>query len=595
MDRRLCSPACLVIFAILVSSCTGSPPAEESQVDERVPPPSESEARVGESEIEAAINASAIESSGVGGAPVERSLEERIRITSALGRLDDPLWSVRLDVRELIDLDARDEADAVGRMLADTHWTVRNEAAEALGQFGTIEYANDIANLLDEDIGRVRVSALNALNVFHARHQIERVRGLENDPDGNVRLMASVLIAKWEGYDERVGAWLRQLKDVNSDVRFETLQAINLSIYGELGSTVVELFDDPVPSIRRLAVMKFRLTRELREDFVDQIALLLADSEPEIRYQAVFVLGSFSFRTEVKRKRVNAVLVLLLNDPDDDVRAEALRALGNLGATEQASQIADSLVDTNVDARRQASETLAKLRSPVDTASLFEVLEPFVIRIEVEYEYRPNLPDFIQQPAGSSGAGFFVRGDGSVVTNRHVIVGGAGLTTGGMAVDWLWPKRVTVITSDGERLSTLDEIWLHPELDLAVIRPVLESDRKVSYAPVQPYLPAVGDDVIAIGHPRGQDWSLTEGNVSQLREEMYDPFDRKSAVWIQTDAAINPGNSGGPLFDLYGRLLGVVTSYLGNSQGLGFALSVRTLNDWRWAEEDEHLVWRVRR
>ena len=449
MDRRLCSAACLVIFAILMSSCTGSPPADESQVDERVPPPSESEARAGQSEIEAAINAS-IETPAVGSATIERSLEERIRITSALGRLDDPLWSVRRDaIRELIDLDARDEADAIGGMLADADWTVRNAAAEALGQFGTIEYADDIANLLDEDIGRVRLSALDALNVFHARHQIERVRGLENDRDGNVRLMASVLIAKWEGYDERVGAWLRQLKDVNSDVRFETLQAINLSIYGELGSTVVELFDDPVTSIRRLAVMKFRLTRELREDFVDQIALLLADSEPEIRYQAVFVLGSFSFRTEVKRKRVNAALVLLLNDPDDDVRAEALRALGNLGATEQASQIADSLgacrelapskqesttyepslvckllilgcrllipdrllVDPNVDARQPASETLAKLRSPVDTASLFEVLEPAVVRIEVEFEYRADLPDIIEQPARVSGAGFFcVRG-----------------------------------------------------------------------------------------------------------------------------------------------------------------------------------------
>ena len=238
MDRRLCSAACLVIFAILMSSCTGSPPADESQVDERVPPPSESEARAGQSEIEAAINAS-IETPAVGSATIERSLEERIRITSALGRLDDPLWSVRRDaIRELIDLDARDEADAIGGMLADADWTVRNAAAEALGQFGTIEYADDIANLLDEDIGRVRLSALDALNVFHARHQIERVRGLENDRDGNVRLMASVLIAKWEGYDERVGAWLRQLKDVNSDVRFETLQAINLSIYGELGESV---------------------------------------------------------------------------------------------------------------------------------------------------------------------------------------------------------------------------------------------------------------------------------------------------------------------------------------------------------------------
>ncbi len=601
MDRRLCSTACVVILAVFTPSCTGSPPAEESQVDERVPSPSEGDTRVGRSEIETAVNAS-IETPAVGSATIERRLEERIRITSALGRLEDPLWSVRRDaIRELIDLDARDEADAIGRMLTDADSAVRRAAVDALEELRANQFGNDVSNLLHDESAGVRVAALSALRAFHARQQLERVRGLETDPDSAVRRNASRLVAKWDGYDERVGAWLLQLKDVDPDVRAAALSAIKVGNYVELESNVADLFNDPVPRIRSSAVDFFGDWGGHREDFVDEIALLLADSNPIVRQNTVAILGHRGpYRTEGQTKRVNALLALLLNDPDKTVQGSVVIALGELGATEQARQIASLLGDPYVYAHKAASETLAKLRSPVDTASLFETLEPFVVRIEVESD-RAVISE-IQVSAGTAfGSGLFVWEDGSVLTNRHVIVGDSGGPGKTAAADWLIPKNVTVITSDGERLRTLDEIWLHPELDLAVIRTVLEPSRKVSYAPVEPYVPSVGDDVIAIGHPRGRDWSLTEGNVSQVREEIYDydysivPRRPKVAVWIQTDAAINPGNSGGPLFDLYGRLLGVVTWNVGGSEGLGFALSVRTLYDWHWAREDERQVWHVRR
>ena len=595
MDRRLCSIACLLILAILAPSCTGNPPADESQVDEPV--------QSSPSEIEAAINASAVEASEAGGATGERSLEERIRITSALGRLDDPLWSVRRDaIQTLVELDARDEAEAIRRMLADADSAVRRAAVEALEELRANQFGNDVANLLDDESARVRAAALGALRAFHARHQLERVRGLETDPDSTVRGRASRLVGKWEGYDERVGAWLLQLKDVDPDVRGAALSAITVGNYVELESNVADLLSDPAPQIRMSAVDFFGDFGGHREDFVDEIALLLADSDPRVRMNAVAVLGRRGpFRAEGQTKRVTALLALLLNDPDKTVQGYALNALGELGATEHASQIASLLGDPYVHAHQSASEILAKLRSPVDTASLFETLEPFVVRIEVESD--SAIASEIQVSAGTTlGSGLFVSEDGSVLTNRHVIVGNSGGPGRSMAADWLVPKNVTVITSDGERLRTMDEIWLHPELDLAVVRPVLEPGRTIPYAPVEPYLPIVGDDVIAIGHPLGRNWSLTEGKVSQVREEEFvaelDPHGRQLvAMWIQTDAAINRGNSGGHLFDLYGRLLGVVTKkeVANDAEGLGFALSVRTLYNWHWAQEDEHLVWRVKR
>jgi S1-C subfamily serine protease len=53
---------------------------------------------------------------------------------------------------------------------------------------------------------------------------------------------------------------------------------------------------------------------------------------------------------------------------------------------------------------------------------------------------------------------------------------------------------------------------------------------------------------------------------------------------IQTDAAINLGNSGGPIVDKEGRVIGIITSILGDypsrpTTGISFAVSVATITD----------------
>ena len=42
---------------------------------------------------------------------------------------------------------------------------------------------------------------------------------------------------------------------------------------------------------------------------------------------------------------------------------------------------------------------------------------------------------------------------------------------------------------------------------------------------------------------------------------------------IQTSTTLNPGNSGGPVFDIYGKVVGIVTMKLGNSfDGISFVI-----------------------
>ncbi|NTS75423.1 trypsin-like peptidase domain-containing protein [Catenovulum sp. SM1970] len=68
-----------------------------------------------------------------------------------------------------------------------------------------------------------------------------------------------------------------------------------------------------------------------------------------------------------------------------------------------------------------------------------------------------------------------------------------------------------------------------------------------------------------VGSPSGLRYTITAGVFSGLRK-------LKGTLMLQTDAPINPGNSGGPLITANGLAIGVNTSKLKNTHGIGFAL-----------------------
>ncbi|WP_218110586.1 trypsin-like peptidase domain-containing protein [Ostreibacterium oceani] len=78
-----------------------------------------------------------------------------------------------------------------------------------------------------------------------------------------------------------------------------------------------------------------------------------------------------------------------------------------------------------------------------------------------------------------------------------------------------------------------------------------------------------GQRVYSVGSPRGLDLTIAEGLISGLRDQ-----DDIAFPLIQTSAAISPGSSGGGLFDEYGRVIGITTFLLKDSQNINFALPV---------------------
>jgi serine protease Do len=77
----------------------------------------------------------------------------------------------------------------------------------------------------------------------------------------------------------------------------------------------------------------------------------------------------------------------------------------------------------------------------------------------------------------------------------------------------------------------------------------------------------VGEDVAAIGNPKGLDTSLSRGLVAQKRNQ-------NGRALIQTDAAISSGSSGGGLFDTSGNLVGITTFKVSSGESLNFAIAI---------------------
>lgn len=162
----------------------------------------------------------------------------------------------------------------------------------------------------------------------------------------------------------------------------------------------------------------------------------------------------------------------------------------------------------------------------------------------------------------SRGSGFIITSDGYVVTNHHVIEGAT---------------SVVVQTYSGASYEATVKGY-DSNNDVALLKVEAENLPAVTYGSSDNL--QVGDQVVAIGNPLGElTFSMTVGYVSAKDRVVNTEGD--AITMLQTDAAINAGNSGGPLFDMNGKVIGIITAkYSGNSssgasiEGLGFAIPI---------------------
>ena len=212
--------------------------------------------------------------------------------------------------------------------------------------------------------------------------------------------------------------------------------------------------------------------------------------------------------------------------------------------------------------------------SPSGFADLAERVQPAVVFVTVEepspasgrqhrppwfgmtpfnrfLERMPSGPD----PRVKVGSGFFVDGDGHIVTSDHVVADAT---------------NVTVTLHDGTRHEAR-VVGRDARTDLAVLR--IDADNPAPWLQFGDDGGArVGDWVVAIGNPFGFGGTVTAGILSARGRDI---GARGYGDFLQVDAPINRGSSGGPLFDTRGRVIGVnaaIYAPAGGNVGIGFAV-----------------------
>ena len=169
----------------------------------------------------------------------------------------------------------------------------------------------------------------------------------------------------------------------------------------------------------------------------------------------------------------------------------------------------------------------------------------------------PKMPKKFKREVKGLGTGMIIDSQGHILTNHHV-AGGA--------------TKIEVLLSNGQKYDA-KLVGTDPKTDLAVIRIFAgEPLPHVTFGDSDKV--EVGEWVVAIGHPRGLDQTVTQGIISaKHRRGITDPSSYQD--FLQTDAPINPGNSGGPLLNLQGEVIGVnaaIASESGGFEGIGFTI-----------------------
>ena len=152
------------------------------------------------------------------------------------------------------------------------------------------------------------------------------------------------------------------------------------------------------------------------------------------------------------------------------------------------------------------------------------------------------------------GSGFFISGDGYLLTNHHVVDGA--------------DEIYVTLTDQREFKGKL--IGSDRRTDIALVKIEAANLPRLTIGDSSKL--RVGEWVVAIGSPFGLDSTVTAGIVSAKGRDTGDylPF-------IQTDVAVNPGNSGGPLLNMRGEVIGInsqIYSRTGGFMGISFAIPI---------------------
>ncbi len=244
--------------------------------------------------------------------------------------------------------------------------------------------------------------------------------------------------------------------------------------------------------------------------------------------------------------------------------------------SEQAYQPQTTQEQKVIDVVKQTSPAVVSIVITKDVPILEQIYEnPFEEFGPVPFEFL--VPRIRQKGTEKKeiggGSGFIVSPEGTIVTNKHVVLDDE--------------AEYTVFTTDGKSYPA-KVLAKDPVQDVAVLKIDQEKiiDEEGAFTQIDfPHLKLgnsdtleIGQSVVAIGNALGEFRNtVSVGVISGLGRTITasgNNFVETIEDVIQTDAAINKGNSGGPLLNLAGEVVGINTATVLEAQSIGFAVPV---------------------
>ena len=178
----------------------------------------------------------------------------------------------------------------------------------------------------------------------------------------------------------------------------------------------------------------------------------------------------------------------------------------------------------------------------------------------------------------SQGSGFLINDLGDVLTNAHVVEGST---------------SVTILDNSGNEFAGT-VIGYSNEVDISLIRVPAFAERTPLSLEMKKES-QLGDEVIALGSPRGLENTATLGNISGVdRTFVIEPHLYEGIY--QTSAPLAPGSSGGPLIDKRTeKAIAINSAQISGEESIGFSIPlfkvIDTINQWAASPMSEEEIY----
>lgn len=174
----------------------------------------------------------------------------------------------------------------------------------------------------------------------------------------------------------------------------------------------------------------------------------------------------------------------------------------------------------------------------------------------------------------SLGTGFFIDGNGYILTNHHVIADHVNPAYKGYT-----SVRVSLRDNPDVEYSAKVVGW-DKIYDVALLKLLGHKNENFMVPGISGNM-KTGDKIFTIGNPLGIRYTVTSGIISNREIDIF-----QMGQAFQVDAAINPGNSGGPLIDERGQVVGIVFAGIPQYAGISFAIP------FEWVRQTIPLLYR---